>query len=72
MWNTLICIQGSTTRSGRVAAEWESLDHRLGHIEDNGGRALQRNRLREIFSDGRDYGKKLPDVLGSLNSLVLV
>ena len=55
----------------RVAAEWESLDHRLGHIEDMVDERC-RNRLREIFSDGRDYGNKIPDVLCSLNSLVLV
>ena len=55
----------------RIAAEWESLDHRLGHMEDMVNDRC-RNELREIFSDGRDYGKKIPDVLRSLNSLVLV
>lgn len=55
----------------RISAEWESLDHRFGHLEDMvNGRC--RNRLREIFSDGHDYEKNIPDVLCSLNSLVMV
>lgn len=55
----------------RVAAEWGSLDHRLGHMEDMVDERC-RNRLREIFSDEGEYGRNLPDALRALNSLVLV
>lgn len=55
----------------RVAAEWESLDHRLGHMEDMVDNRC-RNSLREIFSQESDYENNKLGMLQSLNSLVLV
>lgn len=55
----------------RVAAEWESLDHRLGHMEDMVDNRC-RNSLREIFSQESDYENNRLGMLQSLNSLVLV
>ena len=54
-------------------------DNSLGDAMEEGKDDLEdmvdercRNRLREIFSDERDYGKSLPEALRALNSLVLV
>lgn len=55
----------------RIAAEWTNLEHhfeRMNNVVDE----VCRKQLKDIFADGREYGKNLSETLQALNSLVIV